>query len=515
MPVALTLPKSDVTDSAVKHGGLPFLEQIAFFRGKTNYPTKTWLQVWRDAHDTSFMVAGASKEAIVQDFREAVRKAIEEGTTLATFRKDFDHIVAKYGWSYKGSRKWRSNIIYQTNLRASYAAGRYAQLTEPDFLKRHPYWEYQHSDAVIAPREQHVAWDGLILPASDDWWRTHWPPNGWGCRCRVRALSKEQAEQRQEALSKGKRIRGEKKEYQWKDRFGRKHWIPDGIDPGWNYPPGGSVAEQTRTALRRRGAVKRLLKPPPRRLIPAAEAVRIGADIWREVLAYRSSPTVTGVLAVLFARRRQRGERKAGRLPLDPHSHRAVRAPLQAAAAKIPANWIDFISGYGTLFVRETPAGERFAFSATGLRGGNSPWGGRRPFQDQGSIRGGEGFISIPRGKPHLAMHELAHRLQSAIPDLDSYYSALHRRRWRREGGKTERDDLDPDILYQVPAQPYPNRHFGRIYGERQRPLEVMSSAFEYAIGGDDIRLRDFADLDPELLHLTLGLLDGFLATDL
>jgi len=112
-------------------------------------------------------------------------------------------------------------------------------------------------------------------------------------------------------------------------------------------------------------------------------------------------------------------------------------------------------------------------------------------------------------------MHELAHRLQSAIPDLDSYYSALHRRRWRREGGKTERDDLDPDILYQVPAQPYPNRYFGRIYGERQRPLEVMSSAFEYAIGGDDIRLRDFADLDPELLHLTLGLLDGFLATDL
>ena len=32
-------------------------------------------------------------------------------------------------------------------------------------------------------RPQHLEWDGLVLPVDHPFWKTHAPPNGWGCRC--------------------------------------------------------------------------------------------------------------------------------------------------------------------------------------------------------------------------------------------------------------------------------------------------------------------------------------------
>ncbi len=63
-------------------------------------------------------------------------------------------------------------------------AGRWMQLTDPDQLALQPYLEYRHGDSR-EPRLQHLAWDGLTLPADDPWWDTHYPPNGWGCKCKV------------------------------------------------------------------------------------------------------------------------------------------------------------------------------------------------------------------------------------------------------------------------------------------------------------------------------------------
>ncbi len=76
---------------------LPPTEAIAFLRQKTNTTSQRWTDVWNEAHTRSFMVAGAATKAIVEDFREAVAKALEQGTSLAEFRRDFDAIVAKHG----------------------------------------------------------------------------------------------------------------------------------------------------------------------------------------------------------------------------------------------------------------------------------------------------------------------------------------------------------------------------------------------------------------------------------
>jgi hypothetical protein len=185
--MSMTKPRRGRSVAEVAHGGLPFQEAIDFFRQKVNLPTEKSTDLMAGMHARAFVVAGAQTSELLADFRAAIDKAIANGTTLDTFKKDFDNIVATHGWSYKGSRGWRAKTIYQTNLRTAYAAGRYKQMTDPATLKRRPYWQYRHGDSAN-PRPEHLAWDGLVLPADDPWWSSHYPPNGWGCSCEAFAL---------------------------------------------------------------------------------------------------------------------------------------------------------------------------------------------------------------------------------------------------------------------------------------------------------------------------------------
>lgn len=169
-------------------GTRPFQEAVDYFRNKVNLPTKTYRDIQHGAHTKAFVVAGATKEDLLADFRAAIDKAISQGTTLEEFQKDFDDIVKKSGWSYNGSRGWRSKTIYATNIKTAYAAGRYKQMTDPDVLKRRPYWQYLVGDSKNH-RKEHLELNGLILRADDPFWEIHFPPNGWGCKCRVRSLS--------------------------------------------------------------------------------------------------------------------------------------------------------------------------------------------------------------------------------------------------------------------------------------------------------------------------------------
>lgn len=213
---------------------LPFVEAIDFLRRKTDVPTEHWDDLWRGMHSRAFMVAGANTQAIVADFHNAINLAIEDGTTAEMFLKDFDKIVARYGWQYFGSRGWRSNLIYDTNLGQAYNAGRWKRQTDPEVLKLMPYLTYKHGDS-IHPRPLHLSWHNITLRADDPWWQSHYPKNGWGCHCYVVSSSERDLERMgktgpDEAPDNGT--------HEWKDRNGKVHVIPKGIDPGFDYNPG-------------------------------------------------------------------------------------------------------------------------------------------------------------------------------------------------------------------------------------------------------------------------------------
>ncbi len=234
----------------------PWEPQIAFLRNKLRLPSERWDDIQRSAHDRAFMVAGAVQADLLADLHQAVTQSIAEGTGLEAFRRDFKEIVARRGWTgFTGSDSqaglaWRTRVIYQTNLSTSYAAGRYKQLTEPGFAKLNPYWRYLHNDSVLHPRPQHVAWHGLTLPREHAFWAAHFPPNGWGCQCRVTAVS------RREGEASARAGVGEPPEG-WNTRDG-KTGAPVGIDRGFDYTPGASVD----TSLRQLVQDKLITYPP-------------------------------------------------------------------------------------------------------------------------------------------------------------------------------------------------------------------------------------------------------------
>lgn len=219
------------------YGSLPFKEQIEFFRRKANVPTNSYADIYNSEHDYAFAVAGANRNALLNDFRSAIDKAISQGITLDEFRKDFTEIVEKHGWSYNGGFNWRTRIIYETNLNSSYQAGRYQQLRDGKF----PYMEYLHSDYVEHPRELHQSWDHLVLDFKDPWWNTHFPPNGYGCQCRVRGRTKGDLKRM------GKDGPDTAPIINWVDKVigtnsdnPRIVRVPEGIDPSFEHLPGQS-----------------------------------------------------------------------------------------------------------------------------------------------------------------------------------------------------------------------------------------------------------------------------------
>ena len=224
----------------------PFKEQVAYFRQKQSLPTNRWDDLWRDEHDKAFVVAGATKADLLADLRAVVDDAITNGQSLGAFRQQFREIVAKRGWTgwtgegTKAGTAWRTRVIYKTNMDTSYMAGRWQQMTDPDVVRARPYWRYVHN-TVENPRIQHQRWDGLMLPAGDPWFHTHWPPNGWGCNCGVETMSRRQLERSGRTGPDTAPSDGTAEHVN--DRTGDLTEVPKGVQPGWDYAPGKSAAE--------------------------------------------------------------------------------------------------------------------------------------------------------------------------------------------------------------------------------------------------------------------------------
>jgi SPP1 gp7 family putative phage head morphogenesis protein len=226
---------------------LPAEEAIEYFKGKGLKQSYNWYEMMNQDHDLSFTVAKMMDDDLLITVRTELDKAMADGLTMAEFKKNLIPILQKKGWWGKkdvidaatghvtkiqlGSASRLENI-FRTNMQSSYAAGQWQAIQETK--ETIPFLMYDAVDDDRT-REEHAKFDGLVLPVDDPFWASHYPPNGWACRCGVIQMDKDDLDDNDLKVSKTPAL----KKYNWTNpTTGKKLKIPEGVDPGFNHNAG-------------------------------------------------------------------------------------------------------------------------------------------------------------------------------------------------------------------------------------------------------------------------------------
>ena len=250
---------------------LPFEEALDALRrrGTHLFPSDRWAEVWQEQHQAGFTVARSAGFDILKDIHGELVKALENGTTFTEFKRALVPVLQKKGWwgkavitdpetgeqrSVQLGRLRRLRTIFDVNLRVSYAQGRWEQ--QQSVKEDFPYLRYEGIlDSRIRPL--HRAWHGTILPMDHPWWKTHYPPNGWRCRCDAVAVSDADLEENGWKVTE---MPADGAPVTWVNpATGEVMEIPAGIDPGWAYNPGNTDLAADRARL----AMDKLAELPP------------------------------------------------------------------------------------------------------------------------------------------------------------------------------------------------------------------------------------------------------------
>ena len=244
-------------------------EVVDYFDQRGTKTSWRWTDLAPHEHALGFTVARTAGFDVIDDLHAATRKAVVDRVPFEQFRDELIPVLQAKGWwgkrVVKGPDGFKEEVqlgslrrlktIYWANIRSAHAAGEWARTqATKDFL---PYLQYKVSLAAEKRRE-HLSWVGTTLPVDHPWWRTHYPPNGWHCQCRVEQIGEVAAGK----MPPDKRKAPPLNIRLWQDRRSGKVWrVPEGIDPGWQTNPGMT---RERDAARRYSEQASVLPPAVR-----------------------------------------------------------------------------------------------------------------------------------------------------------------------------------------------------------------------------------------------------------
>lgn len=237
----------------------PSPEVSAYLREKSLRPAFRYSEVWAQEHAHAFTVAKAVQADVLETLKEAVQHAIDKGVPYETWARDLKPELQRLGWwgpvdmtdPATGEVKARElgsprrlRTIFDANLRSARAAGQWERGQRTKAVL--PFYLYQLGPS-IRHRDEHAAREGMVRPVDDPVWLTWFPPNGWGCKCWLRQITRREAERRgisepfEAPLVPWKRRRD--------DGSTEVVQVPQGIDPGWANNPGLSRTQTLMTNL--------------------------------------------------------------------------------------------------------------------------------------------------------------------------------------------------------------------------------------------------------------------------
>ncbi len=516
---------SAATDFAALYR-LPPAEAVRFLEKRDKITvTYDWRDLWQEEHAHQFTVSRLAAVDVLESMRQGIVDSVQGDLSRRDFMTNFEEYLARKGWwgertvldpvtGEAVTTKFdpaRLKLIYDTNTRQAYSAGQWERIERNK--ASHPYIRYitQRDEKV---RDEHRPWDNLTLPVDDPFWQSHYPPNGWNCRCRVVAVSRRD-------YDKGSTPTGQPmvktappiEMRNWENkRTGETLRIPKGIDPGFAYNPG-----QARAGELKKLVDKKLAETTPAiaRAVQAVEppsptSVEGFIESGRAITAALPDGGVDALAchtALLERLSREVGIGKAAQVA----TRGAGAAVVKKASQRFPDSWTAQTDRYGPLYVKAQARARGWHCTLDGSSGA-----ARVRLSSFGVVPNtkGAGYIVVRADSMGNAVHEYAHRVQAALPALDALFQDLHRRRTAGEplvrlrditGGGYARNEL-------TRRDKYIDAYQGKEYSGG-RALEVMSMALETTLAVDPAakhsltRFNKLYNEDREMFDFVVGLL--------
>lgn len=232
---------------------LPPEDAIGYFRSKGLQPSFSYADMTAEAQQHAFTVAKMMDLDLLAQVRGSLDDALANGVTFRDWADQLMPTLQAAGWwgrqdvidpvtgatvNARLGTPSRLETIFRVNMQTAYAAGQWRQIEDQADIA--PYLMYDAVDD-FRTRPLHRLWDRKLLPVTHTWWHSHYPPNGFNCRCGVIQLSAEEAEALGLSLDQKAPADGS---YQWKNpRTGAFENVPEGIDPGFGTNAGRSYLD--------------------------------------------------------------------------------------------------------------------------------------------------------------------------------------------------------------------------------------------------------------------------------
>ena len=171
----------------------------AYIRGKAVADPANFGALPAQLKQRAFTVAGIERMDTLRRLRDTIAR-LPEGASWDEVKRDLAAEISPFvdtpaGAGESGRSKAaraRAEFLLRTHGFQAYSVARHQQQME--VVKDFPYWKYETvGDNRV--RASHAALDGKVLRADDSWWKTHYPPWDWGCRCIVVPLDEEDAQE--------------------------------------------------------------------------------------------------------------------------------------------------------------------------------------------------------------------------------------------------------------------------------------------------------------------------------
>jgi SPP1 gp7 family putative phage head morphogenesis protein len=164
---------------ALESKTLSWKEAETLFVQRVGYPADDYYKLEEWVRTQGFTVSHVTTYQMMLRVKRQLTKVIAEGGNLRDFSL----------WAKSEFPTWTrayTELVFRQNVFSSYAAARFRQINDPDVAR---VFEILLYDAVNdeRTREEHARMGGTQWKR-DEFPAGWWPPNGFNCRCEVRAV---------------------------------------------------------------------------------------------------------------------------------------------------------------------------------------------------------------------------------------------------------------------------------------------------------------------------------------